>query len=326
MIRFFIDLRRQLAATAVAFALFPFPMSANTLPSAAATKSQAPGYYRIKLGDFEVTVISDGTILEPAATLLTNTTKTFVDETLHEHFASDPYEMSNNCFLIDTGQKVILIDAGGGQLLGPTLGHLLKNLKAAGYGPEQINEIYLTHVHPDHIGGLVVHGQVAFPNATLRIDQADIDYWLSDTNLASANAQLKPLFEGARNSIKPYQAAGRLKPFAKDGELSPGITAASAHGHTRGHDIYLVRSNGQTLEIVGDLVHFEEVQMAHPEIAVAFDTDPKEAVTTRRRVLDDAAEHRYLVGGAHFSFPGLGHVRRSKTGYTWIPLNYSENP
>ncbi len=320
---FFVRLTRQLAVTAIAFALSPLPMLSSTT---AATKPQAPGYYRIRLGNFEVTVISDGTIMEPAGTLLTNTTKSFVDETLRENFASDPYEMSDNCFLIDTGQKVILIDTGGGQLLGPTLGRLPENLKAAGYSPEQIDEIYLTHLHPDHIGGLVVQGRVAFPNATLRVDQADIDYWLSDANLANANAQMKPLFEGARNSVKPYLAAGKLKPFSKYGELSPGIAVVAAHGHTKGHDIFVVHSKGQTLEVIGDLIHFEEVQMAHPEIAVRFDTDPQEAVTTRRRVFDDAAAHGYLIGAAHLSFPGLGHIRKSGAGYIWIPLDYSENP
>jgi glyoxylase-like metal-dependent hydrolase (beta-lactamase superfamily II) len=326
MTSFFVRLGRQLAVAAIVCALFPVPTFGSTPVSAPTMKPQAPGYYRIRLGDFEVTVISDGTVMEPADALLTNTTKTFVDETLREHFMSSSYEMSDNCFLIDTGQKVILIDAGAGQLLGPTLGRLPENLKAAGYSPEQIDEIYLTHIHPDHIGGLVVQGRIAFPNATLRVDQADIDYWLSDINLANANAQMKPLFEGARASVKPYLAAGKLKPFSKDGELSPGIAAIAAHGHTKGHDIYVVRSKGQTLEVIGDLVHFAEIQIGHPEIAVAFDTDSQEAVATRRRVFDDAAAHGYLIGGAHFSFPGLGHIRQSSAGYVCIPLNYSENP
>ena len=326
MTSLFVCLGRQLAAAAIACALFPLPTFGGTPALAPTMKPQAPGYYRIRLGDFEVTVISDGTVMEPADALLTNTTKTFVDETLREHFVSSSYEMSDNCFLIDTGQKVILIDAGAGQLLGTTLGRLPENLKAAGYSPEQIDEIYLTHIHPDHIGGLVVQGRIAFPNATLRVDQADIDYWLSDANLANANARMKPLFEGARASVKPYFAAGKLKPFSKDGELSPGIAAIAAHGHTKGHDIYVVRSNGQTFEVIGDLVHFAEIQMGHPEIAVGFDTDSQEAVATRRRVFDDAVAHGYLIGGAHFSFPGVGHIHQSGTGYVWIPVNYSENP
>lgn len=324
MTGFFIGLNSRLVVAGLAFALLPIPSS--TAAAAPAIKPQAPGYYRIRLGEFEVTVVSDGTIAEPADTLLINTTKAFVDQTLRENFVSTPYEMSDNCFLINTGQKLILVDAGGGQLLGPTLGRLPDNLKAAGYSPEQIDEVYITHVHPDHIGGLVVQGRIAFPKAIVRVDEADIDYWLSDANLASANAEMKPLFEGARQALNPYKAAGRLKPFPKDGELSSGITVVAAHGHTKGHDLIVVRSNGQTLEVIGDLVHFEEVQMAHPEIAVAFDTDSQEAIATRRRVLDDAAAHGYLLGGAHFSFPGLGHVRQSGKGYVWIPVNYSQNP
>ena len=127
-----------------------FPV--HSWASAPITRKSGPGFYRMMLGDFEITVISDGTFREPVDTLLTNTTKAVVDQELKENFESSPYEMSDNCFVVNTGRKLILIDTGAGSLMGPTLGHLLPNLAAAGYRPEQVDEVYITHLHPDHIG------------------------------------------------------------------------------------------------------------------------------------------------------------------------------
>jgi glyoxylase-like metal-dependent hydrolase (beta-lactamase superfamily II) len=307
-------------------AAFTFLLCVTVLGMAQTTHPQSPGYYRLRLGSFEITVISDGTIIEPVDTLLKNTTKAAVDDALREQFITGPYEMSDNCFLVNTGRKLILIDAGAGDLLGSSLGHFLTNLKAAGYTPEQIDEVYITHLHPDHIGGLVEHGERAFPNATLRVDQADIDYWLNDANLSNASSEMKPFFTWARNSVKPYKEAGRLRAFSRSGELSPGVSAIAAHGHTAGHNVFLIQSKGESLEIIGDLVHVSQVQLTHPEIAIAFDTDSDAAIASRRSVLADAALHGYLVGGEHISFPGIGHLRSSGSGFTWFPSVYSQQP
>lgn len=137
----------------LAFGLFFVRVWSSSHAATQMAKTMPPAYYRMTLGTFEVTVLSDGTIAEPVDTLLTNTTPAIVDQHLKEVFLSGHYEMSNNCFLINTGEKLVLIDAGAGDLLGPTLGKLLSNMKASGYEPEQIDEVYITHMHPDHIGG-----------------------------------------------------------------------------------------------------------------------------------------------------------------------------
>jgi glyoxylase-like metal-dependent hydrolase (beta-lactamase superfamily II) len=297
-----------------------FPV--HSWASAPITRKSGPGFYRVMLGDFEITVISDGTFREPVDTLLTNTTKAVVDQELKENFESSPYEMSDNCFVVNTGRKLILIDTGAGSLMGPTLGHLLPNLAAAGYRPEQVDEVYITHLHPDHIGGLAHDGQRTFPNAILRIDQADVDYWLSGENLARASEQEKPFFQGARDSVVPYKNTGKLKTFSGDGELSPGISSEAAHGHTPGHSMYEIQSHGQTLEIIGDLVHVVEVQFAHPDVSIVFDSDSAMALNVRKKFLLDASEKGILLGSSHVSFPGLGHVRRESSGYAWIPVHY----
>ena len=291
--------------------------------SAAAMKTRAPGYYRIMLGDVEVTALSDGTVGLPADKLLTNIKPHVLERALATSHLALPIETSVNGFLINTGTKLILIDTGAGPLFGPTLGKLSTALIAAGYLPEQVDEVYLTHMHPDHLGGLMMGDKLAFPNAIVRADQHDAEFWLSESNLARASAEDKDFFKGATTSLNPYIVAGKFKSFEGDVDLGGGVKAIATHGHTAGHTIYLVESRGQKLVIWGDLVHVAAVQFPDPSVTIRFDTDSKEAMLQRKRVLAEAAKQGYLVGAAHLSFPGLGHVARVGSGYTWIPVNYS---
>ena len=138
-------------------------------------RTQAPGFYRLMVGDFEVTALSDGTNPLLAHGLLQGDAGHIAD-LLRRGFLSDPVETSHNAYLINTGTKVVLVDAGAGKMLGPTTGDLVSNLRAAGYRPEQVDEIYMTHLHTDHVGGLVTDGARTFPNAILRMDKREFDY------------------------------------------------------------------------------------------------------------------------------------------------------
>jgi glyoxylase-like metal-dependent hydrolase (beta-lactamase superfamily II) len=288
-------------------------------------KTQAPGYYRMMLGDFEVTAISDGTVKLPVRDLLTNTTQAKVDRALKRSFIAHPVETSVNGYLINTGSKLVLIDSGAGSLFGPTLGDLTKNLKAAGYSPEQVDEIYITHLHADHVGGITSNGAMVFPNAIVRVDKADADFWLSEKNLAAAPKDSKGFFEGAQASMKPYQAADKVKTFSGNTELVPGIRAVATHGHTPGHSVYVVVSKGEKLVLWGDLMHVAAVQFDEPGVTIKFDSESKSAAKERAKAYADAAKNGYLVGSTHIAFPGLGHVRKDagSKGYAWVPLNYS---
>ena len=286
-------------------------------------KTQAPGYYRMMLGDFEVTALSDGTVALPVDKLLTNTTPTRVGRALSRAGLSSPLDTSVNGYLINTGDKLVLVDAGAAGLFGPTLGRLADNLKAAGYQPEQVDEIYLTHMHADHVGGLTRNDAMVFPNAVVRADREDATYWLSETNLARAKKEDKPAFEAARASLHPYIEAHRFRPFDGRTALGAGITALPRHGHTAGHSTYLVESRGQTLVLWGDLIHVAAVQFDSPAVTISFDTNSRAAALQRKRAYADAATHGYLVGGAHLSFPGLGRVRANGRGYMWLPVNYA---
>ena len=286
-------------------------------------KAQAPGYYRVMLGDFEVTALSDGTVALPVDKILTRTTEAKTKQALARSFLKTPVETSVNGYLINTGAKLVLIDTGAAKLFGPTLGNLADSLKAAGYQPEQVDEVYITHMHADHVGGLMNGDKLAFPNAIVRADQHDADFWLSQANMDKAPAEAKDFFKGAMASLNPYVAAGKFKPFDGDTELVPGIRAVAARGHTPGHSIYKVSSKGQTLVLWGDLMHVAAVQFAQPAVTIQFDTDSKAAAVQRQRAYADAAKSGDLVGSAHLSFPGLGHLRAEGKGYTWVPINYS---
>lgn len=291
--------------------------------AAPAPKTQAPGWYRMLLGDFEVTALSDGTVPLEVKKLLTNTTPTRVDVLLKRAFLADPVETSVNAYLVNTGAKLVLIDAGAGMLFGPTLGGLVTNLKAAGYQPEQVDEIYITHMHPDHVGGLVAAGAPAFPHAIVRADRRDADFWLAPATLDAAPESDKGFVRGAMASINPYVAAGRFKPFDGASELVPGIRAVPTYGHTKGHTMYVVESKDQTLAVLGDLMHVAAVQFPEPAVTIRFDTDPKMAAAERKRVYADSAARRHWLAVAHLPFPGIGHIRPDGRGYVYVPANYS---
>jgi glyoxylase-like metal-dependent hydrolase (beta-lactamase superfamily II) len=297
----------------------------STCAQAAApmAKGQAPGFYQMMLGDIEVTALSDGTADLPVGKLLTHTTPAKVAAALKRAYLKDPVQTSVNGFLINTGAKLVLIDTGAANLFGPTLGNLPANLKAAGYTPEQVDEIYITHMHPDHVGGLMAGDKRVFPNAVVRADKRDADFWLSQANLDKAPEAGKGFFQGAMASLNPYVAAGKFKPFEGNTELVPGVRALASHGHTPGHTTYLVESKGERLALIGDLIHVAAVQFPDPSVTIQFDSDSKAALAQRQKAFAAAAKGGYWVGAAHIAFPGIGHIQAAGKGYAWIPANYS---
>ena len=282
----------------------------------------APGYYRFMLGDFQVTALSDGTGRLPADKLLQGMKPATIDRILAAHFESSPVTTSVNAFLVNTGQRLVLIDTGNGA--GASPGRVLANLEASGYRPDQVDDVLITHMHPDHVGGLVVDGRRAFPNATVWASAKDADYWLSPAQMARASKQRKGTFRAAMAAIDPYRKAGRFRTFTGSRPLLPGFRSLPEPGHTPGHTGYLVTSQGHTMLAWGDIIHVQAVQFSHPSVTIAYDSNPRQARATRLRILARAAAHKYLVAGAHLAFPGLGHVRKASHGYAWIPVPYAD--
>ncbi|AMJ67808.1 MBL fold metallo-hydrolase [Hymenobacter sp. PAMC 26628] len=291
-------------------------------PAAPALLAQ-PGYYRMRLGAVLVTALADGTVPYPFRDILTHTTPAEVDRRLARADLTSPVEGSDNGYLLELGTRLVLIDTGAGDLLGPTTGHLLAGLRAAGYQPEQVTDVLLTHLHSDHAGGLVTGGQRVFPNATLHVSQADLDYCLSDARVQQAPASARPYFLAARAALVPYQAAGKVQAFTGAITLFPGLQAQPAPGHTPGHTSYVLASQGQKLAFLGDVLHAVAVQLPQPAVSLLGDTDQARSAATRQQAAADAARLGYWVALAHTSFPGIGHVRPAGQGYEWVPINYS---
>ena len=287
-------------------------------------KGQAPGWYRLQLGEFEVTALNDGALrVDPK--LLQNITPKELAAALDRTYQTAPMVTSVNAFLINTGSKLVLVDTGAGALSGPTVGQLVSNLKAAGYQPDQVDDILITHMHGDHLGGIALDGKMSFPNATIHVDKRESDHWLSKENLEKAPAAMKAFYQGPQTVAAPYVAAGKWQPYETEAEIVPGIKPVSygpIPGHTPGHEGYLVESGGEKLLVWGDIVHFAAAQFAKPTITIAYDSDPKHALQTREKLFAQLAKDRTLVAAAHISFPGLGHVRKEGTAYAWVPVIY----
>lgn len=305
--------------------VLPFAIAAiagSAQAAAPLVKNQAPGFYRMALGDFEVTVLNDGTVDLPMDKLLHQKAEKTA-KTLAQNFLKNPVETSVNAFLVNTGSKLVLIDAGAGGLFGPTLGNLVQSLKAAGYQPEQVDEIYITHLHGDHVGGLGPLDKPAFPNAVVRMDKRDADHFLSKVNLEKAEGQAKGNFQGPINAVAAYASAGKLQPFDGNTELVPGVRSSSSYGHTPGHTTYVVESKGQKLVLMGDLMHNAAVQFPDPSVTIQFDSDAKAALAQRKAAFAEAAKQGYWMAATHLPFPAVGHLRADGKGYTFFPVNYS---
>ncbi|MEC4591005.1 MBL fold metallo-hydrolase [Nitrospirillum amazonense] len=311
----------SLALSTVLTLAVPAPAARAAAPQA---RTQAPGFYRMMLGDIEVTALLDGTHPFPVHEVMTGITTAETDKLLVAADLAAPVEGSINAFLVNTGTRLILIDAGAGVLYGADGGHLMANLRASGYTPDEVDEIYLTHLHRDHVGGVDQGGRMAFPNAIVRVNRRDADFWLNPANKAKAPPFLGPMFDGAIDSLRAYVDAGRVRPFDGKAQLDPAVQALPSPGHTPGHTAYRVRSrDGQTLLAWGDIVHVAAVQFANPAATVKYDSDQAAAAHARDQLMAQAARDGSWVAAAHIAFPGLGHITRQDGAYRWLPANYT---
>ena len=305
-------------------------LTAPAYAEAPMAKTQVPGYYRIMVGSIEVTALLDG-VMQLDKSLLQHAEDKKLNRALDRMFVGNPkMTTAVNAYLINTGKNLVLVDAGAAGLFGPTLGNLVQNLKAAGYSPEQVDHIVITHLHADHVGGINDQaGKPLFPNASVSVSQAENDFWLSKDIAAKAPPAMQGFFQMAQASAAPYQASGQWKPIpgAGTGEIVPGITAVNASGHTPGHRIYIVESQGQKLVITGDMLHAHAIQFSNPGVAIQFDADQKKAIAMRRDILKRVADEKSFMSGAHLPFPGIGHViPEGKGSYRWVPVEFNPTP
>ena len=221
------------------------------------------------------------------------------------------FPMATNAFLVRTPENIILIDAGYGK-------KLFDNMLVFNVAPEQVNIILMTHLHGDHIGGLLRNSSIAFPNAELYISQKEHDYWI---NLEEGGEQAQAVIEAYQSRLHLFSPTD----IASGGtNILPEFWAIAMPGHTPGHTAFLLESDNQKMFIWGDLTHAMAIQMPYPEVAVTYDVDPVLAIATRKQALDYMAKQNIPVAGMHIPFPGIGHIETKENGYLFDDSKFKD--
>jgi glyoxylase-like metal-dependent hydrolase (beta-lactamase superfamily II) len=228
-----------------------------------------------------------------------------------------PPRITVNAFLVHIPDRLVLVDGGCGGSMGPDMGRFGAHLAAMGVAPGDVDTVLATHLHPDHIGGLVDGaGKALFPNAELVAHEIDVAFWADPQTLAQADDSTRGYVVLAQTVLATYR--DRLK-SVKSGEVLPGITIVPEPGHTPGHSGWMFSSGNQSLLIWGDIVHMPGVQFARPGAGMGFDVDGDQAIVTRQRIFDMVTTDRLAVAGMHLDFPCFGHVAKASEGFAFIP-------
>ena len=264
------------------------------------------------IGAYKLYLLSD-TTLSGDKNLLIGAT----DDMLKKYVPDGSYPTGVNCFAVRMPDKVILVDTGLGT-------NLLTNLKKVKIDPKEINAVLITHMHFDHISGLLKDGKVVFPNADIYIAQPEHKYWTSEQEMAKAEEATRGGFQFAVDVVKAYSS--KLCLFTPNDlekikeSLFEGITPIAAYGHTPGHTVYLIESNNEKLMVWGDIAHAMTIQMPHPDVALKYDIDYKQAIATRKKILKYISDNKIPVAGMHIVPPGAGTIEASGNGYIFTPF------
>lgn len=301
---------------------------APALAAAPPRNQPAPAWYRFRIGEFEATVISDGALpLGKPGDGFPSAPPAEMNQILTANFLpTDGVLLEQNILVLNTGRQLILFDTGMGEsmgndsrMFGPTTGRMVQNLRAAGIEPAQIDIVAITHAHCDHCWGLVdAAGARVFPNAQVAISELDLRFWTDDAN--KRGPAFMPVFiEGAKRNLNAYR--DRILPVRDEQPVVPGVTALATPGHTIGHHVFAITSEGRTVINSGDLAHHHAIMLRRPDWEFAFDSDPAQSARSRARMLDRVATDRHALLSYHFPWPGLGHVARQGQGqgYGWVP-------
>lgn len=299
----------------------------GALPAAAAVPPQRggnpPRFHRLKIGDVEVTTLLDGAMAGTNAGI-----QNFFPDSTPEQIAplrarafaiETGLHQPVGAYLLNTGRNLAMIDCGGHSSFIPTTGGTLDALRAAGYRPEDVDTVLLTHIHPEHALGLSYDGTTRnFPNAEVVVTQVDHQFW-TDPAMESRVPQGQRFIEAGRRAIRPYGGRIRTVDMREGLEVIPGVFMVPAPGHTPGHVSFRLTSQNQTMLIWGDIAHQMVIQMARPRWRVGVDVDSAMGVESRVRTLEMLATEGILMGGVHVPWPGFGRIIRDGEGFLYVP-------
>jgi glyoxylase-like metal-dependent hydrolase (beta-lactamase superfamily II) len=281
----------------------------------------APTFLRRKVGDIEVFALFDGHIAFPTAFLggFDPVIAEAAARAAHKPVDAEMMTLGINAYLIRTKDRIIAVDAGAPAVMGPTVAGWTRSLAAAGFAPEDVDTVFLTHLHPDHVGGLsdMATGTPFLPKAQIVASEVDWDFTHDSAVYAALSKDLQGFFDVSRAMVAPYEAGKTL--IAAGHEIAPGLTSVAMPGHTPDHLGLRIDSGNESLLIWGDALHSTAHQFARPDWTFAFDTDADAAAKTRTAALDMAATDGLMVAGMHLDFPGFGYVEKAGEGYRFIP-------
>lgn len=283
-----------------------------------------PTHYRFKIGDFEVTTLNDGALAVPKVYPIfgKNQDPEAVKAYLAENnLPTDKMKISFSPVIVNTGKEVVLFDSGyGEERREKGAGKAAEALAKAGFSPDQIDVVVITHLHPDHVSGLREGDKTTFPNARYVTGDTEYNFWTSKDVMESSDENMARRAGAVKNNVVPL---AEKMTFIKPGtDVVTGITSIEAFGHTPGHMIYNIESNGQRFVIFADTTNHYAASLAKPDWHCAFDMDADKAVETRKKVLDMIATDKVASSGYHMPFPAVGYVEKHGSGYRWVPESY----
>jgi glyoxylase-like metal-dependent hydrolase (beta-lactamase superfamily II) len=282
-----------------------------------------PSRYALKVGEIDVMVVSDGVLSLPGAMLGHNADPAVRGAWLEHNFLPpDVLEWALNVVVVKSGDRTILIDAGLGadpDLNLPRAGRLIQRLEAAGIDLPSVTDVVLTHLHMDHIGGLLVRGvkDRLRPDLRIHLAAAEAEFWVSPD---FSRVSMPPGFPDAlRRAAKRFlnEYGSQLRPFETEYEVAPGLLVHRTGGHTPGHSVVRLASRGDRLTFAGDAVF--QVGFEHPDWYNGFEHDPEEAARVRVRLLRELAANRESLVATHLSFPSVCHVAVDGDAFRWVP-------
>ncbi|MGF1445306.1 MAG: MBL fold metallo-hydrolase [Pikeienuella sp.] len=289
-------------------------LTLNLLPAGART--QVAGVFRRQIGEATVTALLDGFIALDANMLAGSDPEANAELVASAFLSGTAVDTSINAYLVELGDRTIMIDGGAAGAFGPTTGHLPGAVAAAGIDPAAVDTLFTTHAHPDHVGIFATEGAATFANAQLVMHAREHAFWTDDANFTGADEQTKSFVAAARGAFAPYEARTTL--IEHGAEIAPGLTAMHLPGHTPGHTGLMLESAGESLLLWADIVHIGPVQFARPELTIPFDVDQSMAAETRAKLLDQVVADRLEIAGSHLDFPSFGHVVRAGDGYRFV--------